>query len=60
MERDRDEQVEVELAAVVGGEGAVDVDLARVELCRELDLLRRVAEVLEAIGFVKASSRGVA
>ena len=40
MQRDRDEQVEVELAPVVGGELAADaVDLAGVELGHELDLL---------------------
>ena len=40
VQRDRDEQVEVELAAVVGGELAADaVDLAGVELGHELDLL---------------------
>ena len=39
MQRDRDEQVEVELAAVVGGELAADaVDLARAELGHQLDL----------------------
>ena len=40
MQGDRDEQVEVQLAAVVGGERAADaVDLAGVELGHELDLL---------------------
>ena len=40
MERNRDEQVEVELAAVVGGERAADaVDLAGVEFGHQLDLL---------------------
>ena len=40
MQRDGDEQVEVEHAAVVGGERAPDaVDLAGVELGDELDLL---------------------
>ena len=40
VQRDRDEQVEVELAAVVGGELAADaVDLAGAELGHELDLL---------------------
>ena len=40
VQRDRDEQVEVELAAVVGAERAADpVDLAGVELGHQLDLL---------------------
>ena len=40
MERDRDEQVEVELSAVVGDELAADaVDLAGVELGDQLHLL---------------------
>ena len=49
MERDRDQQVEVELAAVVRGEHAADaVDLAGVELGDELDLFfcEERAEVL--------------
>ena len=49
MERDRDEQIEVELAPVVGGELAADtVDLAGVELGHELDLLlgEQAAEML--------------
>jgi len=40
VQRDRDEQVEVELAPVIGDERAADaVHLARVEVRDELDVL---------------------
>ena len=63
MQRDGDEQVEVELAPVVGAERAADaVDLAGVELGHELDLLlgEQPASCSEATGFVNAPSSGVA
>ena len=63
VQRDGDEQVEVELAPVVGVELAADaVDLAGVELGHELDLLlaSRTRQVLGGDRLREAPSSGVA